>query len=50
MVDVDRKTGQHRVVIYFTENTVTLDESIPILKKWNIEVHDVRGTDDSNKK
>jgi hypothetical protein len=34
--------GQTRVVIYFTTNTVTMDEAIAILKNWAIEVHDVR--------
>jgi hypothetical protein len=34
--------GMLRAVIYFTPQTVTLDEAIPILKKRNIEVFDVR--------
>jgi hypothetical protein len=34
--------GMMQVTIYFTPQTVTMDESIPILKKWNIEVFDVR--------
>jgi hypothetical protein len=40
-VDLDPNSGM-RAVIYFTDRTVTMDESIPILKKWNFEVHDVR--------
>ena len=40
-VDVSA-TGQMRGVIYFTPNTVTMDEAIPILKKRHIEVFDVR--------
>jgi hypothetical protein len=40
-VDVSAE-GKMRVVIYFTPQTVTLDEAIAILKKWNIEVFDVR--------
>jgi hypothetical protein len=43
-VDLDANTNQMRVVIYFTGSTVTMDEAIAILKKWNFEVHDVRGT------
>jgi hypothetical protein len=34
--------GQMRAVIYFTPQTVTVDEAIAILKRWQIEVHDVR--------
>jgi hypothetical protein len=34
--------GVMQVTVYFTPQTVTMDESIPILKKWNIEVFDVR--------
>src|SRR5258708_3631976 len=34
--------GKMRVVIYFTQKTVTIDEAIAILKKRNIEVFDVR--------
>jgi hypothetical protein len=50
-VDFDVKTGQIRVVIYFTGKTVTLDESIPILQRWKMEVHDVRKQEaDSNEK
>jgi hypothetical protein len=30
------ESGKTRVVIYFTPKTVTLDEAIVILKKWNI--------------
>jgi len=40
-VDVSTE-GQMRAVIYFTPQTVTMDEAIAILKKWNIEVFDVR--------
>jgi len=40
-VDVSA-TGQMRAVIYFTPNTVTIDEAIPILKKRHIAVFDVR--------
>jgi hypothetical protein len=40
-VDVSA-TGQIRGVIYFTPNTVTMDEAIRILKKRNVEVVDVR--------
>jgi hypothetical protein len=36
------EAGKLRVVIYFTPNTVTMDEAIAILKKRNIEVFDVR--------
>jgi hypothetical protein len=34
--------GKTRAVIYFTPNTATIDEAIPILKKRNIQVVDVR--------
>lgn len=34
--------GTLRAVIFFTPQTVTMDEAIPILKKRNIEVFDVR--------
>jgi hypothetical protein len=34
--------GRMRAVIYFTPQTVTMDEAIAILKRWNIEVFDVR--------
>ncbi len=40
-VDVSAE-GQMRAVIYFTPQTVSMDEAISILKKWNIEVFDVR--------
>jgi hypothetical protein len=40
-VELDPNAGM-RVVIYFTDKTVTMDEAIPILKKRNFEVHDVR--------
>lgn len=40
---VDFSGGQLRIVIYFTSDTVTMDEAIAILKKRNnIVVHDVR--------
>jgi hypothetical protein len=39
--DVDAE-GKMRFVIYLTPQTVTMDEAITILKKRNIEVHDVR--------
>jgi hypothetical protein len=35
-------SGKTRVVIYFTPRTVTVDKAIAILKKWNIQVFDVR--------
>jgi hypothetical protein len=34
--------GKIRVVIYFTDRTVSMDEAIAILKKRGIEVRDVR--------
>jgi len=34
--------GKLRAVIYFTSETVTMDEAIAILKKRNIAVFDVR--------
>ena len=34
--------GKLRAVIYLTPQTVTMDEAIAILKKWNIKVFDVR--------
>ena len=40
-VDVSAE-GQMRAVIYFTPQTVSMDEAMAILKKWNIEVFDVR--------
>lgn len=40
-VDVNAE-GQMRAVIYFTPQTVTMDDAIAILKNWNIEVSDVR--------
>jgi len=40
-VDVSAE-GKMRAVIYFTPQTVSMDEAISILKKWNIEVFDVR--------
>jgi hypothetical protein len=40
-IDVSAE-GQMRAVIYFTPQTVSMDEAIAILKKWNIEVLDVR--------
>jgi hypothetical protein len=36
------EAGETRVVIYFTPKTVTIDKAISILKKWNIQVFDVR--------
>lgn len=42
-VDVSAE-GQMRAVIYFTPQTVSMDEAMAILKKWNIEVFDVRET------
>jgi hypothetical protein len=41
-VDVSHE-GKMRVVIYFTPQTVTIDEAVIILNKWNINVFDVRG-------
>jgi hypothetical protein len=41
-VDISPPEGQTRAVIYFTPQTVTMDEAIEILKRWNIEVFDVR--------
>jgi hypothetical protein len=41
-VDVGGDPPKIRAVIYFTDKTVTLDEAIPILKKRNIAVFDVR--------
>lgn len=41
-VDVGGDPPRIRVVIYFTDKTVTTDEAIPILKKRNITVFDVR--------
>jgi len=35
--------GMLRAVIYFTPQTVTMDEAIPILKERGITVFDVRG-------
>jgi hypothetical protein len=40
-VDVSA-SGQIRAVIYFTDQTVTMEQAIPILKKRNIRVVDVR--------
>lgn len=40
-VDATRD-GRVRAVIYFTPQTVTMDDAIAILKKRNIEVFDVR--------
>jgi hypothetical protein len=40
-VDVS-ETGQIRAVIYFTSDTVTIDQAIPILKKRSIRVFDAR--------
>jgi hypothetical protein len=40
-VDVGAE-GKIRTVIYFTSQTVSMDEAIEILKKRNIEVRDVR--------
>ena len=40
-VDVSAE-GKSRAVIYFTPNTVTMDEAITILKKRDINVVDVR--------
>jgi hypothetical protein len=34
--------GKLRAVVYFTPQTVTIDEAIRILKRWGMEVHDVR--------
>ena len=34
--------GMTQVTIYFTPQTATVEESIAILKKWNIEVFDGR--------
>lgn len=42
-VDVSPE-GKHRAVIYFTSQTVTVDQAIGILKKRNINVIDLRGT------
>jgi len=36
------RDGRVRVVIYFTPQTVTIDDAIAILKKRNIKVFDVR--------
>ena len=44
-VDVGGSPPTVRAVIYFTDKTVTLEEAIPILKKRNIIVKDVRGAD-----
>jgi hypothetical protein len=42
-VDFFGGSGKLRIVIYFTSETVTMDEAIRILKKRNdIEIHDVR--------
>jgi hypothetical protein len=41
-VDFDGATGKMRAVIYFTPQTVTMDQAIPILKRRNIHVVDVR--------
>lgn len=40
-VDVSAE-GKLRAVIYFTPQTVTMDDAIAILKKWKIAVFDVR--------
>lgn len=40
-VDVSAE-GKTRAVIYFTPNTVTPDEAIAILRRWNIKVVDVQ--------
>jgi hypothetical protein len=40
--DSDASTGLSRVVIYLTDKTVTMDEAIAILKRWNFQVFDVR--------
>lgn len=41
-VDSAGSDGKTRVVVYFTSKTVTMDQAISILKKWNFEVFDVR--------
>jgi protein subunit release factor A len=40
--DFQAGSGQTRVVIYFTDKTVTMDDAIAILMKWKFEVFDVR--------
>ena len=40
-VDVSPE-GRPRALVYFTSNTVSVDEAIAILKKFNISVADVR--------
>jgi hypothetical protein len=40
--DVQTGSGQTRVVIYFTDKTVTMDDAIAILRKWKFDVFDVR--------
>lgn len=40
-VDVSAE-GKLRAVVYFTPQTVSMDDAIKILKKWGMEVFDVR--------
>ncbi|HKC01384.1 MAG TPA: hypothetical protein VKD23_21550 [Terriglobales bacterium] len=41
-VDISPPEGQMRAVIYFTPQTVAMEEAIAILQRWNIQVFDVR--------
>jgi len=45
-VDAGAPGGGFRGIVYFTPNTVSLDEAITILKKHGVEVYDVRGKDE----
>ena len=41
-VDFNAQGGGMRAVVYFTPQTVSMDDAIPILKKRGMEVSDVR--------
>ena len=41
-VDFNAEGGEMRAVVYFTPQTVAMDEAIKILKKRGMEVFDVR--------
>jgi hypothetical protein len=45
-VDAGGSGGGFRGIVYFSPNTVSLDEAITILKKHGVEVYDVRGKDE----
>lgn len=45
-IDLNAQGGGMRAVVYFTPQTVSMDEAIEILKKRGIEVFDVRENPD----